>query len=171
MSSYNTLTGRHGKISQAAASLDETPPATTTEIARVTNWGVNPTLASDSQWGDSSCGGYTARAAGRRDATFTTEGKYDKTTEVWDLFLPEDILAITLWLDHDARSGGVNRYWDFPRALCNDFNMVVDVDTEEVIGWTATWGADGIFYKPGTTANPGGIGPSPTAQSSSIFAP
>jgi hypothetical protein len=131
MSSYNTLTGRHGKISQAAASLDETPPATTTEI----------------------------------------EGKYDKTTEVWDLFLPEDILAITLWLDHDARSGGVNRYWDFPRALCNDFNMVVDVDTEEVIGWTATWGADGIFYKPGTTANPGGIGPSPTAQSSSIFAP
>ncbi len=132
MSSVNTLTGRNGKFVVG-----------TTLVARCTTWSVNPTMASSSEWGDSDCNGFTARAAGRKDATFDAEGKYDSTNEVFDLFQPEDILIAVLWLDN------VSLYWDFPRALNSDFNLTVDIDTEEVIGWTSSWGADGVFYFPG----------------------
>lgn len=132
MSSENTLTGRTGKIT-VGGSL----------VARVTTWTVNPTLAGGSEWGDSDSGGFTSRASGRKDATFTAEGKYDTTDEVFDLFQIGDIAQVTLWLDN------VDLYYDFPRALNNDFNITLDIDTEEVIGWTSGWGADGIYTHPG----------------------
>jgi hypothetical protein len=132
MSSENTLTGRNGKFS-----------VDTSLVARTTQWAVNPKLANTSEWGDSDSGGYTNRAAGRKDATFTAEGKYDSSDEVFDLFQPEDVVIAVLWMNAS------NLYWDFPRALCNDFNLTVNVDTEEVIGHTSSWGADGIFYHPG----------------------
>ena len=62
--------------------------------------------------------------------------------EIFDLFQPEDIVIAVLWLDAAL-------YWDFPRAMCDDFNLTVDVDTQEVIGWTSSWGADGVYYYPG----------------------
>ena len=121
----------------------------TTLVARTTQWAVNPTLATSSEWGDSDSAGFTNRAAGRKDATFTAEGKYDTTNEVYDLFQPEDVVIAVLWLNAAL-------YWDFPRALNNDFNLVVNVDTEEVIGWTSAWGADGVFWFPGEPGAPGG---------------
>ena len=132
MSSENTITGRNGKFVVGLAL-----------VARTTQWGVNPKLASSNEWGDSDSGGYTNRSAGRRDATFTAEGKYDTTDEVFDLFQPEDVAIAVLWLDN------VSLYWDFPRALCSDFSLTVNIDSEEVIGWSSSWGADGPFYHPG----------------------
>lgn len=132
MTSVNTLTGRQGKFVVG-----------TSLVARATSWEVNPTLASSAEWGDSDSSGFTNRAAGRKDATFTAEGKYDTSDEVFDLFQPEDIAIAVLWLDNSSL------YWDFPRALCTDFNLSVDIDTEDVIGWTSEWGADGVFYYPG----------------------
>lgn len=131
MSSENTLTGRLGR-----AVVDDQL------IARTTQWGVQRKSGS-SEWGDSDSAGYTNRSAGRKDATFSTEGKYDTTDEVWDLFQPEDIAEVVLWLNITTL------FWEFPRALNTDFNLTVNVDTEEVIGWTANWGADGVFYSPG----------------------
>jgi len=132
MSSENTITGRNGKFVVGVAL-----------VARTTQWAVNPKLASSNEWGDSDSAGYTNRSAGRRDATFTAEGKYDTTDEVFDLFQPEDIAIAVLWLDN------VSLYWDFPRALCSDFSLTVNIDSEEVIGWSSSWGADGPFYHPG----------------------
>lgn len=132
MSSLNTLTGRNGKFF-----------VDTSFVARTTQWAVNPKLASSSSWGDSDSCGCTNRAPGRKDATFTAEGKYDTTDEVFDLFMPGDIVIAVLWMNN------TNLYWDFPRAMCEDFNMTVNIDTEEVIGWTSSWGADGCFYYPG----------------------
>lgn len=132
MSSANSLTGRNGKFVVG-----------TTLIARATQWEVNKTLATKNEWGDSDSAGFTNRSAGRKDATFTSEGKYDTATEVWDTFQPEDIAIAVLWLDASSL------YWDFPRALCDDFAMTVNIDTGEVIGWTSAWGADGVFYYPG----------------------
>ena len=132
MTSENTLTGRNGKFVVG-----------TTLVARITQWEVNPTLATSNEWGDSDSEGYTNRSAGRRDATFEAEGKYDSTNVVWDLFEPEDIAIAVLWLDN------VSLYYDFPRALCLDFNVSVNIDSEEVIGHTSSWGADGIYYYPG----------------------
>lgn len=138
MSSENTLTGRNGKF-VVASSL----------VARATQWQVNPKLASSSEWGDSDSAGYTNRAPGRKDATFTAEGKYDTTDEVFDLFQPEDVAIATLFLNAAAPL----LYWDFPRALCSEFSLMVNIDTEEVIGWTSSWGADGEFTYPGQLAS------------------
>ncbi len=137
MSSLNTLTGRNGKF------YIETTP-----IARATQWSVNPKLANKSEWGDSDSAGFTNRAAGRKDATFSTEGKFDTETEVYDVFQPEDIATVYLYLAK-VTSPAVDLHWLFPRALCDDFKLSVNIDTEEVIGWSAEWGADGIFYYPG----------------------
>ena len=135
MSSANTKTGRDGKF-----------VVETTLIARCIEWGVNSTLASSSEWGDSDSGGWTSRAEGRRDATFTANGKYDTSNEAFDLFEPGVILIAVLWLDN------VDLYWDFPRAMCTDFNLSVNIDSEEVIGWTSSWGTDGICYRPGAAS-------------------
>ena len=131
MSSLNTLTGRTGKFFVGGST-----------VARTTKWDVNPTLAGKAEWGDSDSNGYTNRAPGRKDATFNAEGKYDETAEAFDIFMPEDIVESKLYL----KSGGP--FWDFPRALCDDFSMDVDIDTEEVLGWSASFGADGTFTKP-----------------------
>jgi len=158
MSSLDTLTGRTGKVS-----LENLEDSTESLVARITQWAVNPTLATSSEWGDSDSAGYTNRASGRRDATFDTEGKYDTTDEVYQLFNPGDTLRVTLWLKEDLEvTPNVSLYWDFPRALCNDFQLTVNVDTEEVIGWTAAWGADGIFYRPGQTDQPSRTLPDPS---------
>ena len=131
MSSENALCGGDGEF-----------VVDTDRVARITQWSVNPKLASSSEWGDSDSAGYTNRCGGRKDATFTSEGKYDTTDEVWDLFQPDDTCIAVLWMNGTL-------YWDFPRALCSDFSLSVNVDTEEVIGWTASFGSDGIFYYPG----------------------
>jgi len=132
MTSENTLTGRNGKFVVG-----------TTLVARTTSWEVNPTLAGGTEWGDSDSSGFTNRAPGRKDCTFTTEGKFDTNSEQFDLFQPEDIVIAVLWLDADTL------YWDFPRAMNNDFSLSVDIDSEEVLGWSADWGSDGVFYYPG----------------------
>lgn len=133
MSSENTLTGRDGDVKVDG-----------TEVARITQWDVNPKLANTNEWGDSDSAGYTNRSAGRRDATFNCEGKFDTTDEVYDLFQPEDIAATLLYMS-------ATLYWNFPRALNMEFSLTVNVDSEEVIGWQSSWGADGIFYRPGVS--------------------
>ena len=114
-----------------------------THVARTTLWSVNPKLASTSEWGDSDSEGYTNRAAGRKDCTFNAEGKYSTDTEQFDIFQPGDILVAVLWMNH------LTLYWDFPRALNSDFNLSVNIDSCEVVGWNSAWGADGKFFRPG----------------------
>ncbi len=113
------------------------------QIARCTNWDVNEKLAHVSEWGDSDSEGYTCRAAGRKDCTFATQGKYDTAADQvelfgLDLFHPDDCVEATLEV-------GAIQFYAFPRALCSDFKVSINVDTEEVIGWSADWGADGTF--------------------------
>lgn len=113
------------------------------KIARITQWDVNPVLDTQTDWGDSDGAGYTLRAPGRKGATATTEGKFDTFFEVYDVFKPDETRAkLCLYMN-------ANLFWDFPCALCTSFSLTVNVDTQEVIGWTAEWGNDGIFYYPG----------------------
>lgn len=67
----------------------------------------------------------------------------------------DTIGSATLFLDGRAATVG-DQYWYFPRVLCTEFSLTVDIDTEEVIGWTSSWGADGIFYFPGQTGTQSG---------------
>lgn len=137
MTSTTSLIGRYGKF-VVAGSL----------IARTKQWQVSDKLATSSEWGDSDSAGYTNRAPGRRDATFSAEGVYDTVSEVFDIFAPGDIAAAYLWQD------ATSLYWAFPRAMCSDFQLTVNIDSEEVEGWTANFGADGIFYHPGQSGAP-----------------
>ena len=139
MTSENTITGRNGKFT-VDGSL----------VARITQWQMTKTLASKTEWGDSDSEGFTNRAAGRKDSTFSAEGKYDTTDEVFDLFQEGDIVQATLFLNATAPLF----YYDYPRALCDNFQLTVNVDTAEVIGWTSAWGADGIYYYPGEVDAP-----------------
>lgn len=136
MTSENTLTGRGGEFSFNAV-----------KIARATNWDVSSSLATSNEWGDSDGAGFTNRSAGRKDATFNTEGKYDSVLagNAFDVFQIGDIAAAILTLV----TGTV---WNFPRALCSEFAMTVNIDSEEVIGWTASHGADGTYTDPSGVA-------------------
>ena len=141
MATATVITGRLGEFA-----------INTTKVARTKKWTINPKLATSSEWGDSDTEGYTARAAGRRDATFDAEGAFDTDSEQYDVFVPGDCAEAILWLNSTL-------FYYFPSVLCLDFSLTVDMDTEEVVGWTSNWGANGIYYKPGaaspTSAYPG----------------
>ena len=131
MASTTALTGRLGEFVIGS-----------TKVARATLWNLTLALATKSEWGDSDSGGYTNRTAGRRDATFNSEGKYDTGAPAWTLFEMGDTAEVTLWLNQTL-------YYHFPCALCMDFNISINMDTEEVVGWTSNWGSDGAFTRPG----------------------
>lgn len=137
MSSDTTITGQNGKFKVGNF-----------VIARATQWALTKTLATKTEWGDSDSAGFTNRARGRRDATFTAEGKYDTNSEQFDIFKEGDIVTAALWMN------AASLYWAFPRALCDGFNMTVNMDTMEVIGWTSSWGADGPYFAPGESGAP-----------------
>ena len=142
MSSESALTGRLGQLTVNG-----------TRVARTTQWSVSPTLAHKSEWGDSDSGGYTNRAPGRFDSKFSCEGKFDVDVPQFDLFAPGDFAAVVLFMN-------TTLYWSFPRAMCEDFKLSVNIDTEEVIGWSSDWGPDGAFYFPGQSGAPHATYPS-----------
>jgi len=162
MTSIRTVTGRYGRISVGADLANQK------FVLRTTQWALNHTLATTSEWGDSDSEGYTNRAFGRRDATFTAEGKFDSLANyaAYDQFqVGFGYLYAVLWMGKVVPSGDGSNYddaahqftnlaWVFPRCLALDFNMTVDMDTEEVIGWTSSFGSDGIYYRPGQTFEP-----------------
>lgn len=110
-------------------------------ILRLTQWTVNPT-AGESAWGDSDSAGYTNRKKARLDCTGSIEGKFDTGTKIYTQFVAGDCVKLVLWED-------ATNYWVFPSVLITSFNFTVNQDNQEVVGWTADFGADGIFYRPG----------------------
>lgn len=117
-----------------------------TLVARLTQWTVNPT-ASETTWGDSDSAGYTNRKKARLDCTGTIEGKFDDDNPVYDLFDVGDSPKLVLWEN-------ATDYWVFPCCLIQKFSINYNQDTKEVVGWTADFGSDGIFYRPGQAGAP-----------------
>jgi hypothetical protein len=115
-------------------------------VARITSWSVNR-QSNESAWGDSDSGGYTNRKRARRDATGSIAGKLDEDDYQYNVFDDGDIVTLALWED-------ATRYWAFPSALIQNFQLEFNPDTKEVVGWTADFGADGIYYKPGAAGAP-----------------
>src|SRR5688500_1049885 len=136
-SADSVLTGNAGKVE-----VDDTL------VARCTEWEVNPTVE-ESAWGDSDSAGYTNRVAGRKDCTGSFGGRFDNDDEVYDLFMPGDTVELTLWQSQTPAN-----YWQFPCALITNYTMAVNMDTKEAVAWSADFGADGIFYRPGQSGAP-----------------
>lgn len=118
----------------------------TTKVARATQFNLTAS-ASASEWGDSDSEGYTNRKTNRKDCTGQLQGKFDKNAKIYALFMPGDVVELTLW-ENSAD------YWNFPSALITDFQITYDMDTREVVGWTASFGADGKFWRPGQSGAP-----------------
>ena len=120
-------------------------------ISRVKQWTLNNTWA-ESAWGDSGSGGYTFRKRARNDATGTVVGVMDdgannriyaEIASAATDFVGRSV-TISLWEKH----GDAGRGWWFPCALIQSFDITLDMDTKEVVEYTLSWGADGIFYRP-----------------------
>jgi hypothetical protein len=163
-------TGHGGKVVVGwATSTDVMTSGDIYVVSRVTSWSVNPT-ASEAAWADSDSAGYTNRRSGRRDCTGSIGGKLDMTYPQYHNVLfrtdivggtdPEnnDMVQIVLW--EDGNEATPSTYWFFPRALISNFQMTVDIDTRDPVDWTADFGADGVFYRPGETVY--GVGAQPT---------
>lgn len=133
----NAITGRLGK-----AVADDAL------VARLTEFNFTAT-AGETTWRDSDSAGYTNRLVTFLDATGSVAGKYDSGTEIWDTFWIGDKPKLVLW-----QTANAGDYFAFPCVLITSFAYVVNVDTQEVVGWTANWGADGIFYYPSQSGAP-----------------
>ncbi len=131
MSGETAMTGKDGYLS-----VEGTP------VARITNWKQSRKLAHTSEWGDSDGEGWTNRLGGRKDSTFTADGKFDTSSEFYDLFDIGDIVEAKLVMK-------LGLFWSYDRALCQSYDLAIDVDREEVVGWTSAWGGDGEVKRPG----------------------
>lgn len=124
-------------------------------VARVTQWSVNPT-ATEAAWADSDSRGFTNRRAGRRDCTGTLTGKLDKTYPAYKNILfatddasPDNNDTVALALYEDGNEATPDTYWFFPRAVITSYTMTFDMDTRDPVEWSANFGSDGVFFKPG----------------------
>jgi hypothetical protein len=117
-------------------------------IARLKQWSITDTVE-QSAWGDSDSAGYTNRVSGRRDATGSMTGVFDNDDPVYDLFAPGDTVQLVLFEWDSPLS-----YWVFPCVLVTNYSVTYNMDTKEAVEWSADWGADGIFYRPGQAGAP-----------------
>ena len=131
-------TARTGKLGKAVHE--------STLLARITTWSVNESVG-ETAWGDSDSGNYTNREGARQDCTGTIEGKLDDTSPPYDVFRVGDKPKLVLWEN-------ASDYWVFTCCLIQSYTQTVDMDTKEVIGWSANFGADGTYYAPGQSGAP-----------------
>lgn len=125
-----------------------------TLVLRLKTFTVNPTTG-ESVWGDSGSEGHTFRKGARKDCTGNMVGVLDGDTKVYDIFMPGDIVKLTLWETQVGQD-----YWHFPSALIQNFSLTFNQDTKEVVEWTADFGTDGVFYRPGEAGGAGQTVPS-----------
>lgn len=115
-------------------------------VLRVTQWAIDPG-GSESTWGDSDSEGFTNRKGARRDCTGNLQGKFDEDRPIYDMVREHDEIKLALW-------ESTVDYWAFPCALVQNFNLVFNQDTKEVVGWTVNFGSIGRFYHPGESGAP-----------------
>lgn len=119
----------------------------TVRVCRLTNWSFNPTTSA-SEWGDSDSAGFTNRKNARKDGTGTLTGKLEDTQKPHqDLFMPGDTVLLALWEN-------ASEYWYIGRALITSYTVTFDQDSKEVVEWSADFGADGRYYRPGEAGQP-----------------
>ena len=115
-------------------------------VARVTSWSFDPAVG-DTEWGDSDGEGFTMVKPGRKSGSGTIEGKFDTAKPQYAVFEIGDEVQIVLWMD-------ASRYFAIPCAVIGGFTLSINVDSQEVVGWTAPFKASGKYYYPGQSGAP-----------------
>lgn len=141
MSNDNTITGVGGRLMKGDTGSLEI-------VARIQTWSIDPSVG-DNAWGDSDGAGFTLRRAGRKDMTGSVTGKYDTSSKI---FHPTNFREGTeLDLALFAAAG---TYWYVPVVITSGPAFEIDVDTEDVVGWSFDFGSTGRFYLPGEAGIP-----------------
>jgi hypothetical protein len=111
-----------------------------TNIARLTQWSFNA-QCSISEWGDSDSEGYTMAKPARKSGSGSMEGKFDSGDSFYDLFKQGDEPAVNLYAN-------LTLAWALPCAVIGGYQLTVDLDSKEVVGWSSDFTASGKYTNP-----------------------
>lgn len=115
-------------------------------VLRLTRWEINPS-SSETAWGDSDGGEFTLRKKARRDCAGSLTGKFEEDRPIYDMVREGDELKLALW-------ESASDFWVFPCMLVQNFTLIFDNDTKEVVEWNMAFGSIGRFYHPGESGAP-----------------
>lgn len=105
----------------------------------ITGWTFN-TTSNNPSWASSTNPGYKKRVAGVKDGSGTVNGKYDSSNAIFDTFEPGVTVTLTLKLNN-------SNYYEVP-AIVDDFNLEVDMDNGDVVGWSMNFSTNGEWTEP-----------------------
>jgi hypothetical protein len=112
---------------------------TGTEIAELTKWSFNP-KCNNPAWASNRTAGFKRRRAGIRDGSGSIEGKWDPGDPITDHL--EDGTEVQLNL---VTTGA--QQFTVP-AIIDGLKLDVDLDSGDIIGWSADWSLNGAWTKP-----------------------
>lgn len=110
-----------------------------TQLAEITKWTFNP-KSNNPAWASSDSAGYKKRVAGVKDGGGSIEGKFDSSSKFYTLVAEGDEVTLKLYLD-------ATRYYSVP-AIIDDYSLTVDMDTGDVVGWSANFSTNGAWTEP-----------------------
>lgn len=128
------ISGKDGSVELTGA------PAGDGAQAEITGWTLN-TSSNNPSWASSTNPGYKKRVAGVKDCNGSISGKYNSDNVLFDSLLPGVSVTLTLKLSGSAG------FYAVP-ALIDDFNLEVDMDNGDVVGWTANFSGNGAWTVP-----------------------
>lgn len=131
-----------------------------TQVTELTKWGFNPKCGT-SAWASNRSGGYKKRVAGNKDGSGSMEGKWDPTAPITDML--EEGTEVTL----NLVITGAQKY--IVPAIIEGIKLDVDLDSGDVVGWSADWSTTGPWTKPTPLASL--MAPMPAAAGAPGFDP
>jgi hypothetical protein len=110
-----------------------------TQIAEITKWSFNP-KANIPKYASNKTGGYKKAVVGVRDGAGSIEGKWDPAIPATSVVAPGTLVTLKLYIN-------ATQFWSVPSAI-EGFKHDVDLDTGEVVGWSADFQTDGAWTDP-----------------------
>ena len=107
--------------------------------AEITGWTFN-TTSNNPSWASSTSPGFKKRVAGVKDGSGSISGKYNSANAIFDTL--EVGVTVTLTLKVNATN-----FYAVP-AIIDSFNIEVDMDNGDVVGWTADFSTNGEWTEP-----------------------
>lgn len=123
----------------------------TTSICEIRKWSFNP-KSNNPAYASNKTGGYKKRVAGVKDGTGSMEGAWDPATPATAVINPGTSATLKLYIN-------ATQFYSVP-SIIDSFKLDVDVDSGEIVGWSADFGSDGAWTDPTTSMTlPEGIAP------------
>ena len=112
------------------------------ELAEITTWTFT-TTSNNPAWASSTNPGYKKRVGGVRDCSGTVNGKFNGALTDYDALEAGSSVTLTLKLND-------THYYTVP-AFVDEFNVEVDMDNGDVVGWSLNFSGNGAWSVNGTT--------------------